>query len=127
MNVGDDVTEETLKRAEEMGFECDQPELKDMVKNYAQGLPVKGGDWTADPPRSPASRRLCPRRRSFGVDAGRALSSTAGRDAARVDRPAATFAKAQSCAGNFAGARRLRAAGVVSAPDAGGACTLIPA
>ncbi len=26
--------EETLQKAEEMGFECDKPELKELVKNY---------------------------------------------------------------------------------------------
>jgi uncharacterized protein (TIGR01244 family) len=26
--------EQTLKKAEEMGFECDKPELKELVKNY---------------------------------------------------------------------------------------------
>jgi len=29
--------EETLKKAEEMGFECDVPELKEFVKTYVDG------------------------------------------------------------------------------------------
>ena len=36
--------EETLKRAEEMGFECDQPELKDMVKSYVDARTGKDGE-----------------------------------------------------------------------------------
>ncbi|NNJ24997.1 beta-lactamase hydrolase domain-containing protein [Alienimonas chondri] len=36
--------EETLKQAEEMGFECDQPELKDMVKNYVDARTGKDGE-----------------------------------------------------------------------------------
>lgn len=36
--------EETLKQAEQMGFECDQPELKDLVKNYVDARTGKDGE-----------------------------------------------------------------------------------